>query len=209
VIKLSGQLVPIKLDAEKEGQAVAKKYNVSGYPTILFLNSTGEVVYKIGGYMPPADFAGQMENAILVGHLPQIESQVKKNPSDTASLAKLVRVYAGKGDVAKAASNLQRLEAAKPAPTVMAQVYNAMGDMYQTAEKWDPSVDNFKKALAAANVVRDNNAKAYALISIATVLSQSNRMKEAAPYLKELLAMGPEKAPYEETAKAMLSSIGG
>ena len=202
-------MVPIKLDAEKEGQAVAKKYKVSGYPTILFLDAKGEVVYKIGGYMPPADFAGQMENAILVGQLPQIEAHVNKNPSDRFALAKLVRVYAGKGDIAKASSNLQKLEAAKPAPTVMAQVYNAIGDMYQTAEKWDPSVDSFKKALATAKVVHDNTAKAYALISIATVFSQSNRMKEAAPYLKELLAMGPEKAPYEQTAKAMLSAIGG
>jgi thioredoxin-related protein len=53
--KLAGeQLVSVKVNAESPsgGKAAAKKYNISSYPNILFLNGDGKVVDRIGGYMP-------------------------------------------------------------------------------------------------------------------------------------------------------------
>ena len=42
--------VNVKLDMEKgEGRKFAKKYSVSAYPTLLYLNSEGEVVHKVMG----------------------------------------------------------------------------------------------------------------------------------------------------------------
>lgn len=42
--------VNVKLDMEKgEGRNFAKKYGVSAYPTLLYLNSDGEVVHKVRG----------------------------------------------------------------------------------------------------------------------------------------------------------------
>lgn len=50
-------LVPFKLDAERgEGPALARKFRVSGYPTVLLLNHKGEVVDKIMGFVPAKDF---------------------------------------------------------------------------------------------------------------------------------------------------------
>ncbi|MCS6978909.1 MAG: thioredoxin family protein [Flavobacteriales bacterium] len=43
--------VNMKIDMERgEGPSVAMKYGVRAYPTLLFLNSSGEVVHKILGY---------------------------------------------------------------------------------------------------------------------------------------------------------------
>lgn len=43
--------VNMKIDMERgEGPSVAMKYGVRAYPTLLFLNSSGEVVHRILGY---------------------------------------------------------------------------------------------------------------------------------------------------------------
>lgn len=45
------------LDMEKgEGREIARKYQVYSYPTYLFLNANGEVLYRGGGYLEPDDF---------------------------------------------------------------------------------------------------------------------------------------------------------
>ncbi len=40
------QFINIKLDAEHEGLEAARKYKVNAYPTLIFLNSQGDLVYK-------------------------------------------------------------------------------------------------------------------------------------------------------------------
>jgi len=40
------QFINIKLDAEHEGLEAARKYKVDAYPTLIFLNSKGDLVYK-------------------------------------------------------------------------------------------------------------------------------------------------------------------
>lgn len=47
--------INLKLDMEKgEGPAFAMKYSVRAYPTLLFINSKGEVVHKTLGYKDAA-----------------------------------------------------------------------------------------------------------------------------------------------------------
>jgi thioredoxin-related protein len=45
-----------KTDAEKEGKDLAKKYNVSGYPTLVFVDADGNEIDKIVGFYPAPDF---------------------------------------------------------------------------------------------------------------------------------------------------------
>lgn len=50
----------LKVDAEKEGKELAKKYSVNGYPTNLFINPANEkIIYKVIGV--PRDNAGFVE----------------------------------------------------------------------------------------------------------------------------------------------------
>jgi len=44
------EFINIQLDAEKEGKAAAQKYGVNAYPTTVFINGKGEMVYKKVGY---------------------------------------------------------------------------------------------------------------------------------------------------------------
>lgn len=47
--------IAVKIDAEKE-RKLARRYKVSGYPTLLFLNSDGSVTKKLMGYMNAEQF---------------------------------------------------------------------------------------------------------------------------------------------------------
>ncbi len=44
-------VISIKVNAEKGGEAVAERYRVRGFPTVIFVSSSGEVVRKVEGYV--------------------------------------------------------------------------------------------------------------------------------------------------------------
>ncbi|WP_421919897.1 thioredoxin domain-containing protein [Marinifilum sp.] len=47
----NSRFVSLKIDAEKgEGIEYAKKYKIKSYPTLMFLNANGDVMYRIGGF---------------------------------------------------------------------------------------------------------------------------------------------------------------
>jgi tetratricopeptide (TPR) repeat protein len=51
----------MKIDAEKEGQTFARRYDVHGYPTILFVRAGGKEVERIIGYLPAEEFLAEIE----------------------------------------------------------------------------------------------------------------------------------------------------
>jgi len=73
-----------KIDAEKgEGINLAKKYNVSGYPTILFLSADGAEVDRIVGYMPADEFLSLIkEYNDGKNTFGSFDNALKKNPDD-------------------------------------------------------------------------------------------------------------------------------
>lgn len=51
------RFVNVKIDGEKgEGPTIRRRYNVRGYPTLLFLNHKGDVVKATAGYRDPQRF---------------------------------------------------------------------------------------------------------------------------------------------------------
>lgn len=50
------------MNAEQQ-PAVAKKYGVTGYPTIEFLDSDGNAVHEAVGYRPLSAFLAEMDKA--------------------------------------------------------------------------------------------------------------------------------------------------
>ncbi len=63
VKKLAEKFISVKVDADKSPDT-AVKYGVSGYPTIIFLDSSGTLVGRIIGYKGPEPFAKTM-SAVL------------------------------------------------------------------------------------------------------------------------------------------------
>ncbi|HQK95102.1 MAG TPA: thioredoxin family protein [Armatimonadota bacterium] len=63
VQKLAARFVNAKVDAEAD-RAAAEKYQVDGFPTIVFLSPDGEEIHRIGGYAPPEKFLKEMQTAL-------------------------------------------------------------------------------------------------------------------------------------------------
>ena len=45
------EVISIKVNAEEGGEAVSERYRVRGFPTLLFLSGSGEIVRKVEGYV--------------------------------------------------------------------------------------------------------------------------------------------------------------
>lgn len=61
----NANFINYKIDAEKgEGIGLSNKYNAKAYPTYLFINSDGELIYRTTGYMPAEAFIKEANIAI-------------------------------------------------------------------------------------------------------------------------------------------------
>jgi len=63
VRKLAQSFVCVKVNGEQRRDLV-EQYGVSGYPTIVFLNSKLMEVKRVGGYQPPTRFVSSMQEAL-------------------------------------------------------------------------------------------------------------------------------------------------
>ncbi len=59
-----GRFVSVRLNAEKDGRDVAERFNVDGYPTILFLDAGGGEVGRIPGYMEPGPVLAELQDIV-------------------------------------------------------------------------------------------------------------------------------------------------
>jgi thioredoxin-related protein len=66
VVNLAQKMIAVKVNPEinKDNQALAMKYQLEGTPTILFLNAKGKKLHSIVGFVPPKQFADEMEKAL-------------------------------------------------------------------------------------------------------------------------------------------------
>ncbi|HTQ08795.1 MAG TPA: thioredoxin fold domain-containing protein [Fimbriimonadaceae bacterium] len=207
VVDESTKFVPIKLNAEKDADGIrlAKKFKVDGYPTILFIDSNENLVYKIVGYAPPKDFAVSMEKAATVlSDKAKYQTALAANPNDSDAMLGLAGVYASTGNVDKAAELTDRASkiAGESSKGKLLDAYNAVGDGYQNASDLDKAIPFFKRAIDPAFPTQS----AYARISISVCYLQANKPSEAIPYLKALLDMGKEADQYRDQAKQMLAA---
>lgn len=212
MIQLTGQVVPIRLDAEKgEGKTVARKYNVTGFPTILFINEAGKVEDNIGGYLPPAGFTQKMQEALSVHDLPNLQARYKSSPGDVALVSKLVTSLAAKGDAGQATAMLAQHEKLDPKNSkgLLSKSYSAVGDLYQNSQNFDKAIPFFRKAVQTGKTPYD---LAYAHISIASCYAAQSKFKEALPEFKATAAVPncpPDLKTGAQQAIAQLSRMGG
>ena len=57
---LNDRFIPIKIDLDSERQ-LARKYRVTGIPALLFLDSRGNLLERINGYVPMENLAATLK----------------------------------------------------------------------------------------------------------------------------------------------------
>jgi thiol:disulfide interchange protein len=58
------RVVTVRLNAEKDGREEAERFNVEGFPTLIFLDASGAEVGRIPGYLEPGPFLDELHNIL-------------------------------------------------------------------------------------------------------------------------------------------------
>ena len=91
----------MKIDAELgQGIELAKKFNIRGYPTILFLNDKAEEIDRIIGYLNADLFLKEIKR-IKSGKntLPSLKNSSVLNPNEFSILYRLAKKYQNMNDI--------------------------------------------------------------------------------------------------------------
>ncbi|HET6383936.1 MAG TPA: hypothetical protein VFJ58_11135 [Armatimonadota bacterium] len=148
MIQTVEQFVPVRLNAEKGGASEAKQFAVSGYPTIVFVDSSGRKVDTIVGFEPAPQFTADLHRILLVhGPLPGLEKQYRAHPTADEGIV-LAKDYLQAGEPERAKPILTSLSGSSPMAE-LAPVYLSMGDLYFSKQDAEPAIGAYRKALRA------------------------------------------------------------
>jgi tetratricopeptide (TPR) repeat protein len=138
VIRLQDQLVFAKVNG-REDTALARKYGIAGYPTIILLASTGEEIDRLWGYFPPDSFHHTVTAYLSgVGTLPSLEKQLTQEPENIDLTMKVAEKYASRSQFEKSVELYKRVIAQdreNRSGRVPEAIYNA-GDALSRGKKF-------------------------------------------------------------------------
>ena len=81
VVALAKQFVSIKLNPEKDKKN-GKLFQVDGFPAIIFTDSKGKEIRRIGGYKPAEQFLGEMKKALEIANKGKAKGKGKEEPTE-------------------------------------------------------------------------------------------------------------------------------
>lgn len=207
VIKVSGQVVSVKTDAEHEGQQLAMKYGVHGFPTILFLNENGGVEGMIDGFLPAADFVKSFNNT-MKRHQDFLgaQSRYRKNNNDVKAAFDLEGFYASQGDAAQTVSMQKRVEQLDPknAKGLLARSYLVQGDFYAMRGNYGKSMPLYRRAIHVAKEPRDT---AVGRLSLAFCNISQKQPRLALPDLHAVQSSSQTPPELKTAAEQILAKL--
>lgn len=209
VVKDSKAFVPVIADGDHEGRTIARRYNVTGYPEVLFLDSNGVIIWRASGVLNAADMRKSMASALVaLKSYPQYLAKLAKNPKDTASMSQLVLIYAARKDFNAAWTMLERAEKADPtnATAKLGVAWNGLGDALQNAMLFNDARELFQKC---AKLSKSPVEVAYARASIAACWVAVNQYDEAIKELEGMIASPLTPAKDKAQAQKALDRLKG
>lgn len=153
VVERVKDFVPVRINAEKEGLAVARKYQVQSYPMILFIDGDGSVAGLINSYVTPPEMLDKI-GEIQKGdkEFRDLRATAEKNPNDFDTYARFATIAAMRMDIKDAEPAMARVEKLKPTtPSLgLSSAYTSMGTYYGVTGQFDKAIHSFKKAIESA-----------------------------------------------------------
>ncbi|RLE26902.1 MAG: hypothetical protein DRJ65_04440 [Acidobacteria bacterium] len=114
VIAELGELVPLQLDAEKEGVDAAEKYGVRSFPTIVFLDAAGHEVDRILGYLPPDAFLAEVKRIRAGDTFNACLARLNEDPANLEVLERVVQGLLERSDAIAAIGRVEAFHSAHP-----------------------------------------------------------------------------------------------
>jgi len=114
VVAELAELVPLQLDAEKEGVDAAEKYGVRSFPTIVFLDSAGHEVDRILGYLPPDAFLAEVQRIRAGDTFNACLARLNEDPANLEVLERVVEGLLERSDAMAAIGRVEAFHLAHP-----------------------------------------------------------------------------------------------
>ncbi|MCK5378693.1 MAG: thioredoxin fold domain-containing protein, partial [Acidobacteria bacterium] len=114
VVAELGEVVALQLDAEKEGVDSAERYGVRSYPTILFLDSAGNEVDRILGYLPPDAFLAEVQRIRAGDTFNACLARLNEDPANLEALERAVEGLLERSDAIAAIVRVEDFHATHP-----------------------------------------------------------------------------------------------
>lgn len=211
---MSGQFVPVKLNVDTpSGSPIAQRYGVRGLPAIVFVTPQGGVAGRIQGYLPPDDFAKNLQQILNAEReIPALEARLRRSPGDAKAAQRLVDVYAERGQEKPALAALAKVEKADSANAANRRVpaLLSVGRMYLIGSGFGAPKDAKKaipllrRAIPLASKPMDRNMTRMAL---AVAHLRTDDAKSATAQLRAVLSARDAHPEMKQRAQALLDEI--
>lgn len=186
VIALGKKFLFLRINAEVD-TALAHRFNVSGYPTVILLEKAGNEVDRVLGYKPPLEFAETMEGYLEgKGTYWSLEKDNREKPNDPETLYLMGKKKADRGSITEARVHLERVvtvdknNSSGYADDALFQ----LGLLHRREYSWYKAIESFR------NVLKDYPDSEWAedaQIYIGWLYAKAGDNKEALKTYKEFL----------------------
>ena len=105
------KLVSIQLNAETDGAAAAREFGVESYPTMIFLDPSGEEVERIVGYLPPEKFVQEVRRIRTGDTLFACLQQLDEDPTNIDAIQRAVEGLLERSDPEGAIAKVKHFHA--------------------------------------------------------------------------------------------------
>lgn len=137
-------MVLTQINAEVD-TALASKYHISGYPTLVLVNATGDEIDRIVGYMPTDDFLQTLKDYQNgIGTLEDLLNRAKTE-QDRDLFFEIADKYKYRGGPEEAAVWFTRvIEAGEPTDSLSGEARISLADMQRRAKDYDGALKAYK-----------------------------------------------------------------
>lgn len=190
VLKQASLYVPVKLDAEKEGKALAKRYEVTGYPTFVLTDPKEKVLGIAEGYKKPKDFTSRIEQILNQDSTKaKLARVLGTNPNDGKANSQLAIQLLGDGKDKEAMTHIETAKRVGYRGPELARALTEYGKMFVQFD-----FANGSKYLEEAISLQAPESLSDAYESLMLCALYANKKEEALSIAKRMVA-APGLAP--------------
>ncbi len=202
VVKATSHYAMVRLNAETDGRELAARYDVHAYPTILFLNESGEIVHKIVGYKPASSFAEEL-NIFLptLRKLPGARAEVLAHPDNPIAVWNLAAYDAETNNLPESIKLANALQS-NGYVSHMSLLYSEIGTSLLTDSNCTDALAAFRTALRDA---KTNVDIADARFGIVETYWKAQKRAELTSAVQTLLATPGVTEEQKSKAQGYLS----
>jgi len=205
VVAFSQNFLWAKIDA-REDTLKARNLRVFGYPTVILLDSSGQEVDRIVGYLRPEPFMTQIEDYLAgKGTFDALQRQVMVDSTDVELLFRLGEKYQQRGLWDQSLNIFERVVRLDPENQkgLSAEALSYQGDALRRQQKIDQAVVCFRRLMER---YPDTELAQDALLEIGYSYQRAKRNGEAVVVYEDFLHRNPGHR-YEDWVHKQLEKL--